>query len=140
MTSDKITKEQLKSAIVASSDDFENPNVGETFGGNYPRIELVEGQVSPLLTYIKDSKVQITNDDGSTEMISAPVVQSAEDSKLYTLPISAIFRKHWGEANMAEGDTLKIKRYTDATKKRGKGAGNKLKVYAVKVYTRAQVV
>lgn len=134
---EKITKEQVKSAVNASADDFENPNVGETFGGSYPRIELSEGQVSPLLTYIKDSKVQIQNDDGTSEMVSSPVVQSADDNKLYTLPISAIFRKHWGEANVNEGDTLKVKRYVDAIKKRGKGAGNKLRVFAVKVYSRA---
>jgi hypothetical protein len=121
--------------IVAAADDFENPNVGESFGGNYPRIELAENTVSPLLTYSKDSKVQVENDNGM-EVISAPVALNSEDGKLYSLPISAIFRKHWKEADVQPGDTFRFKRYVDAVKKRGKGAGNKLKVFAIKVYTR----
>lgn len=136
----KLTAADLKAAVVPSTvnaaDDFENPSIGEAFGGNYPRIELSEGQVSPLMTYAKNSKVQVENDNG-IEIINAPVCTNADDGKLYSLPISAIFRKHWTEAQMQPGDTFKFKRYTDAVKKRGKGAGNKLKVFAVKVYTRS---
>ena len=120
-------------------DDFENPNVGEIFGGSYPRLELIENEVSSVLTYRKDTKIQMESNDkeGEFEMKSVPVVESAADGKLYTLPLSAIFTKHWKEAGINAGDTLKIKRYPDATKKRGKGAGNKMKVFALKVYSRA---
>lgn len=119
-------------------DDFENPSVGEIFGGSYPRLELGENEVSPLLTYRKDTKVQVESNEkeGEFEMKSVPVVESASDGKLYTLPLSSIFTKHWNEAKVSEGDTLKIKRYPDATKKRGRGAGNKMKVFALKVYSR----
>lgn len=135
--SEKISKNQVKQAVDASADDFENPNVGETFGGSYPRLELAEGQVSPVLTYVKDTKVQLERDDGTTEMVNAPVAQNSDDGKLVALPINAVFKKHWSEANVSVGDTFKVKRYADATKKRGKGAGNKIKVFALKVYSRA---
>lgn len=117
-----------------NGDDFENPNVGETFGGSYARLELAENQVSELLEYVKDSKVQVENEDGA-EMVPVPVARTP-DGILVSLPISAIFRKHWKEANVNVGDKFKIKRYLDAIKKRGKGTGNKLKVFAVKVYER----
>jgi hypothetical protein len=102
-------------------------------------LELAENEVSPLLTYRKDTKIQMESQDneGEFEMKTVPVVESATDHKLYTLPLSAIFMKHWKEAEIKTCDEFKIKRYPDATKKRGKGAGNKMKVYALKVYTRA---
>ena len=142
-TASKLTTEDIKNLAATSAtepvaqngaDDFENPSVGEVFGGSYPRLDLLEGQVSPLLEYVKDSKVQVENDDGA-EMVAVPVARTPE-GQLISLPISAIFRKHWKEANVNVGDTFKIKRYVEAIKKRGKGAGNKLKVFAVKVYTR----
>lgn len=135
---EKITKSQVNQGVAASNqtDDFENPNVGESFGGSYSRLELNENEVSGLLEYVKDSKVQVENDNGP-EIITSPVAKT-EEGKLVSLPISAIFRKHWKEANVEKGDKFKIKRYVDVVKKRGKGSGNKLKVYAVKVYSRAE--
>jgi len=121
-------------------DDFENPEVGEIFGGSYPQLVLEANQVSPLLEYVKDTKIQLEsqNKPGEFEMRSVPVVKNSADGKLYTVSISAIFTKHWKEANVNMGDTLKIKRYPDATKKRGAGAGKPMQVHALKVYARAK--
>lgn len=124
-------------AVPVQKDDFEDSNTGEMFGGSYVRLDLAEGQVSGLLEYVKDSKIQVENDEGA-EMVSVPVAKT-EDNILVSLPISAVFRKHWKEANVNTGDKFKIKRYTDATKKRGKGTGSKMKIFAVKVYARAAV-
>lgn len=137
----KETPVKNASANPAPVDDFENPNIGEMFGGTYPQLALGENEVSPLLTFVKNTKIQIENPDkpGEYEMRPVPVASSGNDGKLYSLPISAIFRRLWDEAKMNEGDTFKIKRYPDATKKRGRGAGNKMKNFAMKVYSRKTV-
>lgn len=120
-------------------DDFENPAVGEVFGGSYPQLALEANQVSGMLVYVKDTKIQLESQQkaGEYEMRSVPVVQNEADGKLYTVSISSIFTKHWKEAAINVGDKLRIKRYPDATKKRGAGAGKPMQVHALKVYARA---
>jgi hypothetical protein len=126
-----------ESAPINSPDDFENPNVGETFGGSYERLDLAENQVSSLLTYAKNTKIQLEDqkEPGKFVMVSVPVA-SDESGKLFSLPIDAIFVKNWKEASISEGDTFKVKRYPDATKARGAGAGRKMRSFAIKVYSR----
>ncbi len=135
-----------------NDDDFENPSVGEVFGGSYARIELAENQVSPLMVYLKDTKLPlekkvdvvengVTTTQTITEIKTVAVCRIAADEKapLLMLPISAIFMKHWKEANVNIGDKFKVKRYPDAVKKRGQGVGNKMQNFALKVYERAPV-
>jgi hypothetical protein len=126
-----------ESAALNSHDDFEDPNVGETFGGSYDRLNLSENEVSPLLTYVKNTKIQLEDqkEPGKFVMVSVPVARSS-DGKLFSLPIDAIFVKNWKEAAMDEGDTFKVKRCPDATKARGAGAGRKMRSFAIKVYSR----
>ena len=119
-------------------DDFNDPSIGELFGGSFPPLELEQNQVSPMMTFIRTTKIPVKNEEtGATDVKELPVCQLETDGKLYALPMSAIFQKHWDEAQIKEGDKLKLKRYPDAIKKRGAGAGKvAMKVYAVKVYER----
>lgn len=124
-------------------DDFENPDVGENFGGSYPRLDLNEGQTSAMLEYIKDADIEVRDDSEGAEpnakkVLEMHVLRDINSGVLCTSPIGAIFDNCWDDAKIQKGDHFKIKRYTDTTKKEGKGKGNKMKVYAIKVYTRAR--
>ena len=118
---------------------FENPNVGETFGGSYEPMKLDEGQTSPLLEFIKTTPIPIKGDEGEEDkIIEAPVACVVNDpEKIFSMPIGAVFQKHWKEAGIKKGDRFAFKRYNDATKRHGRGQGNKIQVYAIKVFSRA---
>lgn len=115
--------------------DFENPNIGETFGGSYPALVIDEDAVIGPVEYVKDTQIQL-EDDGQPKMVKVAVLKGP-GGILGTGPISANFVKHFEEANLSPGDVIAIKRYKDVTKKRGKGAGVKMKIYALKVLSRA---
>jgi len=129
------SNKSLGKGIESDNDDFENPSIGEAFGGSYPNLELSQGEVSGMLTFVKESKIALQNEAGETEILSIPVAN--DGARLVSLPLNAVFKKHYKEANLNAGDVFRIKRYPDSTKKRGKGAGNIIKVFALKVYTRA---
>lgn len=122
--------------------DFENPNVGENFGGSYARLDLNEGQVSQELVYIKEDDIQVRDDSegaapGAKKTLKMHVLQDVDSGVLVTSPIGAVFDNVWAEAQIKTGDVFRIKRYSDTVKKEGKGKGNKMKVYGIKVYKRA---
>lgn len=118
--------------------DFENPAVGETFGGSYARLELAEKSVSPILKYVKDTKIQLESQEEAGKFVMQKVpVASDPEGTLLSMPIDAIFVKNFKEADIQVGDTFVVARYPDATKARGKGAGRKMRSFAVKVLSRA---
>jgi len=139
--SSKVTSQDIKNIAAATAqapaDDFENPDIGETFGGSYDRLTLAENEVSPMLSYAKDTKISLEDQNQAGVYVSQSVPVADNGGKLVSLPICSIFRKNWKEANVGIGDKFKIKRYPNTTKKRGKGVGNKMESYAIKVYERA---
>lgn len=123
--------------------DFEKAEGVELFGGSYPRLELKPDSVSVPLTYRKDTEIPLPDQDSegkeTTKMQTVHVVEVPQGD-LVTCPISAIFMKHFKEAKIEKGDTFRIKRYPNAVKKRGRGAGNQMQVYAIAVTARASTV
>lgn len=119
--------------------DFENPNSGELFGGSYPRLALEPGNVSEELTYVKDTTITLNDpdEDEGKKDINVKVLQEVASGLLCTAPIGAIFNNTFEDAKIKKGDVFRIKRYPDAEKKEGKGKGNKMQVYGIKVYKRA---
>lgn len=138
---DKIIKSQVASSEISFA-DFNNPAVGETFGGSYPALELEPNSVSKRLIYIKDSKIVLTKTvDGKEEAENKKIAVVAEKDapeKLFGLPISAIFEKNWKEADLEIGSEFVVARFPDTKKKRGQGAGQTMKNYALKVLVRAK--
>ncbi len=130
---------------VLSFADFNNPTTGENYGGSFPPLELEVQQVSPTLVYLKDSKIILTKSipsvtkPGTMEDIAetkkvAIVAHKNDTSKMFGLPISAIFEKNWKEADLEYGSEFVLARFPDSIKKRGEGAGStKMKNYAMKV-------
>lgn len=135
----------LENANVNVTDDsfnFEAPDAGELFGGSYPRLELLPNQVTVPLVYRKDTEIPLDGDpdengNPTTKMQTVYVAETPNGVHV-SCPISAIFMKHFKEAKIEKGDEFRIKRFPNATKKRGKGAGREMQVYAVMVTARAK--
>lgn len=138
-----LDESQVTDSVDASF-NFETSKEGEVFGGSYPRLELTPGDCSVALIYMKDTEIPLDDgvDDKGLPKTKMQTVYVAETPKgaLVSCPIAAIFMKHFKEADIQKGDTFRIQRYVDATKKRGKGSGNKMQVYAVMVTARAEPV
>ena len=142
----KITGTQIANAVSASDKDisfaeFNNPSIGENFGGSFPPLELEVNSVSPRLIYIKDSKVVLEKTVNGEKIADikkvAVVAHKSDPNKMFGLPISAIFEKNWKESDLNIGSEIVVARFADSTKKRGEGAGQKMKNYALKVLVRA---
>lgn len=63
----------------------------------------------------------------------------ALDGDLYRLPISSAFLRCVDQARLRLGDVFAIKRLPDVAKKAGKGKGQTMKIYSLKVIERAEV-
>lgn len=122
-------------------DDFEDPSVGENFGGSYPRLNLEQGATSGMLSFIKDDELEIKDDSegaqpGAKKTLVLHVLQDLDSGALCTCPIGAVMDNVWLEANVKKGDVFRVKRYADQPKKEGRGKGNLMKIYGIKVYSR----
>jgi len=71
--------------------------------------------------------------------LGATTVHTAKNTKtedVYRLPIQATFLRAIDQAGLKRGDVFGVKRFEDQIKKRGKGAGNPMAIFAIKVFTR----
>lgn len=130
----------LENANIDNDFNFETSQEGEIFGGSYARLELNHGNVSCPLIYRKDTEIPLPDQDAEgndTTKMQTVYVAETPKKELVSCPIASIFMKHFKEAKIKLGDEFRIKRYPDAIKKRGKGSGNKMQVYAVMVTKRA---
>lgn len=124
--------------------DFEKPETGEVIGGSYAPIKLEPSTVSPLLRYVKETKLNLPTTEivngvetKITKLIKVNVAEIVQTGTLVGMPIGAIFRKHWDEANIQPGDTFVIGRYPNVIKKGGMGGNSAvMQVYAIKILSR----
>lgn len=119
--------------------DFDKAG-GEVFGGSYPRLEILPGNVSDELQFVKWSKITIDDDKnpGQKKDLAVPVFSVVDSDTLVTGPIGAIFTKCWEEAKIQIGDVFRVKRYADVKKKTGAGANSSMmQVFGIRVYSRA---
>ena len=108
---------------------------GDSFGGESEILLLDEGMVAGPLSYLGHRLTDLGNNMGPAD------IHEAKDSEgdTWRLPIAANFRRQAEGANLQRGDTFYVKRLTDAVKKAGKGKGNAMQMYQVKVTNRAPV-
>lgn len=145
-----MAKEEKKTAPIASQPDAFESAQGESFGGVTEILTLAVNEVSPLLTFTRNTSLQLRDSvtdviDGkpvereTTKLVSCPVAVADDDPKKTerSLPIGAIFQKTFAEAKIVAGDKFLIKRFPDAVKKGGRGSGTKMHVYGLKVVHRA---
>lgn len=132
-----------KSAPKDNSPDVEIPDylavdpkvfdsqAGEVFGGTSDILMLDVDEAAGPLTYVGHRSADLGLGD--------TVVHEAKDKegKTWRLPISANFGRQIEAGNVERGDTFYVKRIADAEKKRGKGKGQMMQMYIVKVTQRA---
>lgn len=105
---------------------------GQEFGGKASVVTIDVGEVAGPFTY--SNHVPMTTELGTVTVHQA----TTEDGEQVRLPISATFVKAVDQAQLQFGDTFLVRRFEDVEKKRGKGAGNAIPVYAIKVLSRAK--
>lgn len=107
---------------------------GEDYGGSSEILYIEEGEVVGPLTFVAARpNVDLGNAMGTVTMYEAKDSQNA----VWRLPIAANFRRQAEAANLQRGDTFAVKRLEDQVKKHGKGKGNPMEMYAIKVLKRA---
>ncbi|MDE2102577.1 MAG: hypothetical protein KGL39_35345 [Patescibacteria group bacterium] len=103
---------------------------GEEFGGKSEILILQVGEIAGPLTYVGHQ--EMTTDLGDTTVHTA-TTKSGEQVRL---PIQATFLRALDQAGVVRGDSFMVKRFEDQVKKKGKGAGNPMAIYGVKVIDR----
>jgi len=122
--------EQERLAYVGDSKVWDSSREPE-YGGQSDILELKVGEVSKILTYIGHQAMQTTL--GSTTVHTA----TSPDGGSLRLPISASFLRAIDQAGIKRDDEFLIKRFEDVKKSSGKGAGQTMQIYAVKLTKRA---
>ena len=113
-----------------SEDAWEGAD-GVEYGGQSDILTMSEGEMAGPLTYAGAN--QVTTDLGETTSHVA-IMHNGEQIRL---PIQATFIRAMDMANLQQGDTFAVRRDPDQIKKRGKGAGNAMAIFRIKVLSRA---
>ena len=130
-----ITKAQLTSGepvnVKVSASQWDAAP-GEVFGGSADILKMEPGEVAGPLTYegIDEKRLELEG-----EKIDVHVGRDA-GGKRWRLPLSTSFRYQLEESKLAEGDTFLLRRAEDAIKKKGKGKGNPMKIFQIKITAR----
>jgi hypothetical protein len=104
---------------------------GQEYGGAAPILVLHENEVAGPFAYMGYQKVV-------TELGEATVHSGSDtEGQSWRLPIQATFIRAIDQANLKIGDRFAVRRDDDVTKKRGKGAGNAMAIFRIKVTERA---
>jgi len=129
----KISKNDLAAATVTNDSALWDSAEGETFGGDADILKLEVGQIAGPLKYEGRDAKGLELDGEKVD------VHTGRDNagKLWRLPLSASFRNQLTESKLGEGDTFLVRRNEDAIKKKGKGKGNPMRIFQIKVTARA---
>lgn len=129
----KRLSEEQKAARTYMSTDEAWDQAGEEYGGKSEILAIEEGEVAGPLAYVGHQ--QMTTELGETTVH----LGTNSDNELLRLPIQATFLRAVDQAALNRGDIFLVKRFADQEKKRGKGAGNQMAIYGLKVIKRVPV-
>lgn len=101
------------------------------YGGQADIVELEEGEVAGPFTYVGSQPMALETGDTTVHIGADP------NGANMRLPISASFLRSADQARLNPGDVFLVRRSADQVKKRGKGKGQNMKIYSIKVKTRA---
>lgn len=104
---------------------------GQEYGGQSEILLMDVGEVAGPFTYV--GKQAMATQLGDTTVHTAVT----KDKEQVRLPISAAFLRSIDQAGIRQGDKFLVKRLDDVEKKAGKGKGQVMQIYAVKVTDRA---
>ena len=125
-----LAEEKVERPYLKALSDWDGME-GQEFGGASGILELKPGEVAGVFTYTGHQ--QITTDLGETTVHTG----LDEDGVQWRLPIQATFLRAVDQARIQMGDKFAVKREDDVEKKRGKGAGKPMAIFAIKVVERA---
>lgn len=106
---------------------------GDEFGGKSEILLMEVGDICGPFDYVGHQ--QMTTSLGETTVHKG----MDENGDILRLPIQATFLRAVDEAALQRGDTFIVKRFEDQIKKQGKGKGEPMAIYAVKVTKRGPV-
>lgn len=95
------------------------------------KLTLEIGQAVQGVKYLGARTVEIDGDD-------VTVHDGELEGAKVGLPLAASFNRQLEELSVQKGDILAILREPDAVKKKGKGKGNKMRVFRIVVQSRAK--
>lgn len=124
---DAVDRPYIKDDSEKAWDAFD----GQEFGGQAGIVDVKENEVAGPFTYTGHQ--EIVTDLGAVTVHTG----TDDDGAQWRLPIQATFLRAVDQARLQMGDKFAIKRYDDTVKKRGKGAGNPMAIYAIKVLERS---
>ncbi len=105
---------------------------GQEYGGQSDILKMKVGEIAGPLVYVGHQQIE-------TDLGSATVhLATDEEEEQWRLPISATFIRCVDQANLKQGDTFLVRRLDDQQKKRGKGKGNAMAIFALKVTQRVK--
>lgn len=130
----KLSLAGLGTLRVGSASEIFDMTDGEVFGGSADILKLDPGIAAGPLSYegVDEKKLELDGDKVDVH------VGRDGSGKRWRLPLSTSFRNQIGEAKLAKGDTFFLRRLDDAVKKKGKGKGNPMKIFQIKVTKRAE--
>jgi hypothetical protein len=108
---------------------------GESFGGQSDILVIKENEAAGPFTYAGHQ--QMTTDLGETTVHLGTLPDGKHQIRL---PISATFLRAVDMAKLNPNDTFYVLREDDTIKKGGKGKGQSMPVYKVKVTSRVKVM
>lgn len=110
-------------------DDNDSPE----YGGQSDILELEVGEIAGPLEYIGSTSMTLEGGEVTVHQALTP------NGDTVRCPISASFLRSFDQAAIQKGDKFAVKRNDDTTKKSGKGKGQAMHIYSVKVVERAPV-
>jgi len=104
---------------------------GMEFGGQADILEIEIGEVAGPFTYVGHQPMTLQGRQTTVHIGTDP------EKNNIRLPISTAFLRAADQAGLQRGDTFLVRREGDVKKKDGVGKGQDMKIYALKVLTRA---
>lgn len=122
-------KQGIKPPVMSAEawDAIETPE----YGGQADIMALEEGEIGGPFTYVGHQPMRLDDKD-----VTVHIGQTEEGTNM-RLPISASFLRSIDQAKLAPGDKFAVKRNEDVIKKNGKGKGNPMQIYSIKVLEKA---
>lgn len=100
------------------------------YGGQSDILELEVGEIAGPLEYVGFQTMNLESGEVKVQLAVTP------DKETLRCPISASFLRSFDQAGITIGDTFAIKRNEDTEKKGGKGKGQMMHIYSVKVLSK----
>jgi len=128
---DRLSEEELAARDYMADETAWEQGEGEEFGGKSEILILRVGELAGPLVYVGHQ--EMTTSLGETTVHMA----TTKNGDTMRLPIQATFLRSVDQAGLVRGDTFLVKRFEDQIKKQGKGKGNPMAFYGLRVVQRA---